>query len=83
MSRGKVARASILTRLVAVDLGIGRERRRRVQVEAERAEAERRDREGIPTPLEIKRRNPDGSFYTTQIIFSNWLELVFLAILRV
>jgi predicted HTH transcriptional regulator len=61
MSRGKVARGTILARLVAVDLGAERERHRRAEVEAKRAEAERRTKAGQPLELEIERRNPDGT----------------------
>lgn len=80
MSRGKVARATILTRLIAVDLGIEQERRRRVKVEAERAEAERRAKEGIAPELEIERRNSDGSFvlcnphYTFELLQAAFLR---------
>lgn len=78
MSRGKVARGTILTRLVAVELGIERERRRRGQVEAERTAAERRAKEG--TELEIGQRKPDGSYelynpnYTLELAQARFLR---------
>lgn len=59
MSRGRVARATVLTRLAAVELGVERERRVHAKVQAKLAEAKRHPEE--ERPLEIEHRMPDGT----------------------
>jgi hypothetical protein len=61
MSRGKVARCTIIARLIDVDLGVEQERRHRLEVEARRAEAESRVKYGQPLQMEVQRRNSDGT----------------------
>ena len=72
MSRGKVARGSVLARLASVEFGVERERRVHTKLQAKLAEAKRRPEE--ERPLEIEHRMPDGT-----VVWYNPLDLSELA----